>query len=81
MDLRQASRVLREQGFYKGDIEFVMSPPLADALRRFQEREGIEVTGSMNEATHNALVSKTTKINRKLIKMRRVTKAEQPFRA
>jgi N-acetylmuramoyl-L-alanine amidase len=47
---------LKNLGDYKGEINGNMDDASRDAIRRFQERSGLEATGQANAATKNALL-------------------------
>ncbi len=46
---------LKAQGFYSGEIDGVSGPALAAALKRYQIRNGLEVTGTATAETIKAL--------------------------
>ena len=46
---------LKELGFYYGEVTGAMSPETTAAIRRYQIRNGLEVTGSLNDETKQAL--------------------------
>jgi hypothetical protein len=54
-EIRRVQEVLIEKGFYKGRPDGVMSVEFKDALISFQRREGIEVTGRIDERTATSL--------------------------
>ncbi len=46
---------LRALGFYFGAVDEDVGPQTQAALRRFQEKQGLEITGEADESTVNAL--------------------------
>ena len=54
-EIRRVQEVLIEKGFYKGRPDGVMSAEFKEALISFQRREGIEVTGRIDERTATSL--------------------------
>jgi peptidoglycan hydrolase-like protein with peptidoglycan-binding domain len=46
---------LKTAGFYPGPVDGFLGPRTRDALRRFQETKGLEVTGEADKATRKAL--------------------------
>jgi hypothetical protein len=54
-EIRRVQEVLIDKGFYKGRPDGVMSVEFKDALISFQRREGIEVTGRIDERTATSL--------------------------
>jgi hypothetical protein len=46
---------LREQGYYEGDIDGSLGPMTRDALARYQEDNGLEVTRAIDEPTLETL--------------------------
>jgi len=53
--LHQIRIALRKRGYDAGPVDAAMGPRTADALRAFQERQGLPVTGRPDEATMTAL--------------------------
>ena len=53
--LRNAQAQLKSQGFYYGDVNGQQSPEMTAAIRRYQIRNGLEVTGALNPETLAAL--------------------------
>jgi len=53
--LRAVRVALRKRGFDTGPIGAVMGPHTAEALRSFQRRQGLPVTGRADESTVTAL--------------------------
>src|SRR3954471_14803969 len=52
---RALQNELKAQGFYSGEVDGVSGPALAAALKRYQIRNGLEVTGTATPETLNAL--------------------------
>lgn len=62
----EVQRSLKEQGFYYGEITGQKDADTTAAIRRFQIRNGLEITGELNDETLNALKSaesKTTQVS------------------
>ena len=55
--IAQAQQALREQGFYYGGVTGEKNADTTAAIRRFQIRNGLQVTGELNIETMRALVS------------------------
>ncbi|MCR4441282.1 MAG: peptidoglycan-binding protein [Peptococcaceae bacterium] len=53
--VRLLQRLLRERGFYRGPIDGDFGGRTQQAVREFQRRQGLAVTGVVNEATWEAL--------------------------
>src|SRR5947209_11693176 len=53
--VRQVQEELRRRNLYFGDIDGTATPELGNALRRYQARKGIEVTGAIDDATAASL--------------------------
>jgi hypothetical protein len=53
--LRRVEIQLKELGFYFGPLDGKETPVLAGAIRRYQIRQGLEVTGKLNAQTVEAL--------------------------
>src|SRR6266853_1865196 len=53
--LRDVQTELKTQGFYYGDINGQNTSETTAAIRRFQIRNGLEVTGSLNDETMKSL--------------------------
>ncbi len=49
--LRQVQEKLRQAGAYNGRVDGVWGPDSQAALERFQQRNGLQVTGGLNPAT------------------------------
>src|SRR5438105_4028288 len=55
--IEQAQQALKEQGFYYGEVTGQKNADTAAAIRRFQIRNGLQVTGELNDETQLALKS------------------------
>lgn len=53
--IRRAQQALHDQGFYYGSIDGVSGDETTQAVRRFQIRNGLAVTGQLNDETLRAL--------------------------
>jgi peptidoglycan hydrolase-like protein with peptidoglycan-binding domain len=53
--LRNVQTALKNQGFYYGDVDGATSPETTSALRRYQIRNGLEVTGTLTPETLSTL--------------------------
>lgn len=53
--VRAAQQALSHRGYDPGTVDGVMGPNTERALRDFQQAQGIGVTGSLDDATANAL--------------------------
>jgi hypothetical protein len=53
--IREIQQVLIEKGFYHGRADGRMGPETMEAIRTFQGKEGIEVTGRIDERTMTSL--------------------------
>jgi peptidoglycan hydrolase-like protein with peptidoglycan-binding domain len=62
-NLREIERVLQTQGFNPGKVDGVMDQEMVNALRAFQQREGLRATGVLNPATVKQLVGKGAAIS------------------
>jgi peptidoglycan hydrolase-like protein with peptidoglycan-binding domain len=49
--VKQAQAVLKQRGLYAGDSAGKLDAATRDALRKYQEAEGLKVTGTLNAAT------------------------------
>ncbi|MEQ1860896.1 MAG: peptidoglycan-binding domain-containing protein, partial [Chthoniobacteraceae bacterium] len=47
--------LLKEQGFYYGEVSGASGPETASAVKRYQIRNGLEVTGTLTKETLEAL--------------------------
>ena len=49
--IKQAQALLRTRGFYTGQDDGKLDADTRAALRKYQEAEGLKVTGTLNKAT------------------------------
>lgn len=57
-NVRAAQAKLKERGFYSGKVDGVLSSDLSAALTRYQIRNGLQITGKLDEGTSKALLAK-----------------------
>jgi murein L,D-transpeptidase YcbB/YkuD len=53
--VKRAQALLEEANMYTGDIDGIFGPNTASALRQYQTKHGLPVTGELDEATRKAL--------------------------
>jgi peptidoglycan hydrolase-like protein with peptidoglycan-binding domain len=58
--VQQAQEALKEQGFYYGEVTGQKNADTTAAIRRFQIRNGLQVTGELNDETLLALKSSSS---------------------
>jgi peptidoglycan hydrolase-like protein with peptidoglycan-binding domain len=49
--INQAQAILKERGFYGGEQLGKLDDATRDALRKYQQAEGLKVTGTLNKVT------------------------------
>ena len=49
--IKQAQDILKARGFYAGESAGKLDPPTREGLKKYQEAEGLKVTGTLNAAT------------------------------
>jgi N-acetylmuramoyl-L-alanine amidase len=54
-EIRQVQERLKELGYYDGAIDGIYGPNTAEAIREYQQAQGLAVTGSFNQETAQAL--------------------------
>src|SRR5438093_5842063 len=59
---------LKDAGFYYGEISGEMNANLTAAIRRYQIRNGLQVTGELNDETLQALGLKSSGAGRQMTK-------------
>jgi hypothetical protein len=59
-DVRAAQQALRDQGFNPGPIDGVMGPRTSAAVRDFQQKENLTVTGQLDAETRARLMAEGT---------------------
>jgi peptidoglycan hydrolase-like protein with peptidoglycan-binding domain len=57
-NIRETERVLQAQGFKPGAVDGVMDQDTVNAIRAFQQREGLRMTGVLNPVTIARLKNK-----------------------
>src|SRR5262245_27083502 len=60
--IRSLQQTLKEQGFYYGAITGEKSAETTGAIRRYQIRNGLQVTGELNEETSRSVKSSSTSV-------------------
>lgn len=53
--VRDAQRALNDKGFSAGAVDGVMGPHTESALRQFQQAQGLDTTGTLDQQTESAL--------------------------
>jgi peptidoglycan hydrolase-like protein with peptidoglycan-binding domain len=66
--IESVQQVLKDQGFYYGEISGEMNATLTAAIRRYQIRNGLQVTGELNDETLQSLGVKSSGSARQAIK-------------
>lgn len=61
-------QALKDQGFYYGEVSGEMNATLTAAIRRYQIRNGLQVTGELNDETLQSLGIKSSGSARQTIK-------------
>jgi peptidoglycan hydrolase-like protein with peptidoglycan-binding domain len=59
-DVRQAQQALQDQGVNPGPIDGLMGPQTRAALREYQKKENLKVTGRLDSATKDRLLAGKT---------------------
>lgn len=49
--IKQAQDILKQRGLYAGDATGKLDTPTRDGLKKYQEAEGLKVTGTLNATT------------------------------
>ena len=49
--IKQAQAILKQRGLYAGEPTGKLDTPTRDGLKKYQEAEGLKVTGTLNAAT------------------------------
>lgn len=49
--VRDAQRVLRDAGYYAGEIDGIMGPDVKAAIWKFQKAKGLAISGSLDRLT------------------------------
>jgi len=66
--IERVQQVLKEQGFYYGEVSGETNATLTAAIRRYQIRTGLQVTGELNDETLQSLGVKSSGGARQTIK-------------
>src|SRR5438046_7524347 len=53
--IQSVQQTLKDQGFYYGNVTGDKSAETTAAVRRYQIRNGLQVTGEINQETHRSL--------------------------
>ncbi len=75
--VEEAQRVLKDQGFYYGEVNGVKDSDTGAAIRRYQIRSGLQVDGELNAETIRALRAARTSSASSTPPPREVTQDEQ----
>lgn len=54
-DYGKAQTILKEAGLYQGEITGYKNPETTEALRKYQERNGLKVTGTLSNETREKM--------------------------
>ena len=49
--IKQAQTILKQRAFYAGEQTGTLDPGTRDGLKKYQEAEGLKVTGTLNKLT------------------------------
>ena len=49
--IKQAQAILKQRSFYKGDQTGKLDTDTRDSLKKYQQAEGLKVTGTLNKVT------------------------------
>ncbi|HEY3909592.1 MAG TPA: peptidoglycan-binding protein [Stellaceae bacterium] len=55
-EVRQAQEKLRGEGIYHGRIDGMMGPETQQALRQYQQKNGLQATATLDQKTMNSLL-------------------------
>jgi peptidoglycan hydrolase-like protein with peptidoglycan-binding domain len=62
--VESVQRALKDEGFYYGEVNGDMNANLTAAIRRYQIRNGLQVTGELNDETLRSLAIKSSGASR-----------------
>src|SRR5437667_6280795 len=62
--VESVQQALKDQGFYYGEVSGEMNANLTAAIRRYQIRNGLQVTGELNDETLRSLGIKSSGLSR-----------------
>jgi len=66
--IESVQQVLKDEGFYYGEVSGEMNANLTAAIRRYQIRNGLQVTGELNDETLQSLGIKSSGLARRTTK-------------
>src|SRR5437879_11501677 len=66
--VESVQQALKDAGFYYGDISGEMNANLTAAIRRYQIRNGLQVTGELNDETLQSLGLQSSGSGRRMTK-------------
>src|ERR1043165_368195 len=66
--VESVQQALKDEGFYYGEISGEMNANLTAAIRRYQIRNGLQVTGDLNDETLQALGLQSSDGGRRMTK-------------
>src|SRR5207248_10906514 len=66
--VESVQQALKDEGFYYGEISGEMNANLTAAIRRYQIRNGLQVTGELNDETLRSLGIKSSGSSRSMTK-------------
>jgi peptidoglycan hydrolase-like protein with peptidoglycan-binding domain len=58
-EVRQVQEQLRDQGLYHGNIDGIIGPETKQALQQFQQKNGLQVTATLDQQTMDKLLGNT----------------------
>lgn len=56
-EVKQAQTELKQQGLYKGKVDGILGPETKTAISKYQKKEGLPQTASLDEQTRQHLMS------------------------
>src|SRR5436190_11983502 len=62
--VERAQQALKDQGFYYGEVNGDMNANVTAAIRRYQIRNGLQVSGELNDETLRSLGIKSAGLSR-----------------
>src|SRR4029453_482551 len=66
--VESVQQALKDEGFYYGEVNGDMNANLTAAIRRYQIRNGLQVTGELNDETLQSLGLQSSGSGRRIIK-------------
>src|SRR5215468_5252714 len=79
--VESVQQALKEEGFYYGEVNGDMNANLTAAIRRYQIRNGLQVSGELNDETLRSLGIKSAGSSRPATKPTSPTPATGPVRS